>query len=135
MPVKKYFLAFFLTIFLVLLSGILLNALTYPAKVKIQDQQNAIIISRSKTALDFGSIPPNNSVTRFIELENNESFGCYIFVLKTGEISRLIKSESGVFALNPGEKKVVSFELKVPVSAKEKEYKGKVSIIRFPKLI
>lgn len=106
----------------------------YDVMVRVKSEDSATGVNPTGEKLDYGDIPKGSSMIRSITVENGGNMDVYIGIIKYGGIAELIDEEDNGFVLAGGEKKNVEFLLDVPISASEKEYKGKVLIFKLPKI-
>lgn len=111
------------------------NAAKYKMLVNVVEGENVMGVNPLTESLDFGDLSRNNGMTRYVTLKSGGSTPTYIYVLKFGEISDLVKLNQNNFVLKPGEEVKLAFEISIPPSAQVKKYSGWTIIFRIPKII
>jgi len=106
----------------------------YEAVVKVVEQGGKIGVNPLTERLDFGDLPKGNSASRIINVENKGGMNIYVKIIKTGEISELIKISKNDFVLPPNSNEKVEFLLEMPISADKEGYKGNVMVFKLPKI-
>jgi len=137
LPMKKILRVVALSLLLVFVwVGIVqyLAADKYNALVRVQTEGEGVGVNPTTEELDFGDVPKDNSLIRFVSIENSGKMDVYVKIIKTGSISDLIELSRNNFVLSPGDSEKIEFLLKMPISADKEEYKGKVIIFKLPKL-
>jgi hypothetical protein len=108
----------------------------YSAQVLVVDSGGIGIPPPTET-LDFGDVPPDATVNRVIQFENNGRVPTGVMILEWGGIGDLMGISDAFFTLDPGDEKEVTFDVTPPRSAlaqgdEEKEYSGRVIVLRVP---
>lgn len=111
-----------------------INAAKYKMLVNVVEGENVMGVNPLTESLDFGDLSRNNGMTRYVTLKSGGSTPTYIYVLKFGEISDLVKLDKNNFVLKPGEEVKLAFEISIPPSAQVKKYSGWTIIFRLPKI-
>jgi len=106
----------------------------YDALVGVQAEGEGIGVNPTTEELDFGDLPKGDNLMRFVTIENSGEMDIYVKIVKTGNISDLIKINKNNFVLSPGDSTKIGFLLEMPISANKEKYKGKVIIFKLPKL-
>jgi hypothetical protein len=141
---KKFFLGvgIIFAIFLVLLYFPIqteIKLVTYDLKVNVTDlrvnnSKILIGISGDPYEMNFGTLPENLSVKKFLDLKNNEKIEALIKLSIDGNISDFIEISDTNFILKNGEEKQV--EIFFNGTARKGFYEGNLSIeILTPKYI
>lgn len=111
----------------------IVNADKYQMVVNVVEKEGVMGINPLADKLDFGDLSRNNGMTRYVTLKSGGGMETYIWILKFGGISDLVKADKESFVLKSGEEVKLSFEIKIPPSAEIKKYSGWVWIFRVPK--
>jgi len=84
-------------------------------------------------ALDFGDLARGTSAVRRVDLQNGTFMPMYVFMIKTGSISSLIKIDKNNFRLNPHEQTKIEYTVYMPASAEvDSTYDGRVYLFKVP---
>lgn len=132
--IKKIIIGIIAVILLIVVVQIV-NAAKYRMIVNVVEGENVMGINPLADKLDFGDLSRNNGMTRYVTLKSGGGMATYIFVLKFGEISDLVKVDKSSFVLKGGEEAKIAFEISIPPSAPVKKYSGWTIIFRLPKII
>ncbi len=84
------------------------------------------------TGLDFGDVPRGASAEKRIQLTNEGRLNTYVVVFTWGSIGDLLNVSDAFFNMKPGEKRTLTFEASIPISAPQKKYTGRVFVVRLP---
>jgi len=133
---KKNVLVIFLIVIIFLLSIFLYsNILDYIsvyetkeiyAEVKVSDRYGFEI---NDSSLKFGMIPPGNSASKDISLENIYGKEVKIKIYTEGEIGDFITISENDFILKKDEKKQIGFSVVIPLEAEYGIYTGNVTVV------
>ena len=107
----------------------------YQAVVQVVEGTDRVGVNPTAERLDFGDLSRDTGASRFINLKNPGKMAKTIWVVKSGTIAELMKTDKPAkFTLQPGEEVKLEFNVKIPVSAPYGKYSGKVMIFKWPKL-
>lgn len=107
----------------------------YQAVVNVVEGTDKVGVNPTAERLDFGDLSRDTGASRFVALKNTGRRGKVIWVVKSGAIAELMKSNKpGRFTLAPGEEIKLEFNVKVPVSAPYQKFTGTVYIFKWPQL-
>lgn len=118
------------------LAGIqVMAAERYGAVVNVIEGTDKVGVNPQPDRLDFGDLSRDTAASRFVTLKNTGGRPKQIWVVKTGGIAELMKSnKSDWFTLAPNEEVRLEFTVRIPVSAPIQKYDGTVTIFKWPKL-
>lgn len=122
-----------IAIILMLLSLGLMGYNLYVVDVKVLDisfkVDDVIGINVSNKSLNFGRSPPETAMKRYINLSNNYNFPIEINIKMSGEISEYVSVSDNNFEIIPGDKKEVTFLLRIPKDIEYRYFTGKSRVI------
>jgi len=107
-------------------------ATKYKTMIEVISENNTILISPIKSALDFGGLPAGSGESRHITLENKGSRPTMIAILVFGDVGNWMRIDKNYFTLNGGENATVTFRLFIPPTASLGKYNGDIYILRLP---
>ncbi len=121
---------------LVWLVGIqVMAAERYAAVVNVIEGTDKVGVNPSSDRLDFGDLSRETGASRFVTLKNTGGRAKQIWVVKTGSIAELMKSDKpDWFTLAPGEEVKLELTVRIPVSAPYGKMSGTVTIFKWPKV-
>jgi hypothetical protein len=90
----------------------------YKATVLVIEGEKKVGVNPTTEVLDFGDLSHDTSATRTVTLKSGGGNGAYIWIMKFGTLSDLIKISDSKIYLKPGEERKVEFSVYMPVSAK-----------------
>jgi len=106
----------------------------YKATVLVIEGEKKVGVNPTSESLDFGDLSKDTSASRFVTLKSGGG-DTYIWVMKFGSLSDLIKIDDNKFVLSAGQEKKVEFSVYMPASAKIGErMNGSVWIFKIPKI-
>ncbi len=124
----------FLFVIIFIIAVQIIAAEKYSAQVVVIDSQKEVGINPTNEKLDFGDLSPGTRATRYINLEAG-GVESYVYLIKFGSISELIKVGDNGFYLKKGDQKKLDLNMFMPYSAPAgKEYKGYVWMFKIPKI-
>ena len=94
-----------------------LDANKYAATVHVIEGEGKVGINPTTERLDFGDLSPGASAVRTVTLNNGTAIPMYVFALRLGPITELIKQEPTSFVLAPHTEKKIEFSVYMPASA------------------
>jgi len=122
-----------IAIILMLLSLGLMGYNLYVVDVKVLDisfkVDDVIGINVSNKSLNFGRSPPETAMKRYINLSNNYNFPIEINIKMSGEISEYVSVSDNNFEIIPGDKKEVTFLLRIPKDIEYRYFIGKSRVV------
>ena len=105
----------------------------YVVDVKVLDisfkVDDVIGINVSNKSLNFGRSPPETAMKRYINLSNNYNFPIEINIKMSGEISEYVSVSDNNFEIIPGDKKEVTFLLRIPKDIEYRYFIGKSRVV------
>lgn len=107
---------------------------TYDMVVNVKEEENIMGVNPLAENLDFGDLSRGLGSTRLVTLNNSSGGDRYILIWKRGEISDMVDLSENNFTLESGEEVKLEFTITIPPSAEARQYKGKATIFRWPKL-
>jgi hypothetical protein len=106
----------------------------YKATVLPIEGEKKVGVNPTTEVLDFGDLSRDTSATRTVSLKSGSGGDTYVYVLKFGSVSELMKVSEQNFTLKGGEEKKVEFSVYMPGSAKiGTRMNGYVWIFKVPK--
>jgi hypothetical protein len=106
----------------------------YRAVVKISEENSHSNSYSNINQLDYGILQKGNSSTRFISVANEGKHDVYFKVLKTGNISKIMKIDQEDFVLHSNESRELNLYVEIPKETNESIYSGTVIILKLPKI-
>lgn len=121
--------------FLVLIIAVqMVIADKYKATVLVIEGEKKVGVNPTSESLDFGDLSRDTSAARTVTLKSGGG-DAYIWVMKFGALSDLIKIDDNNFVLKGRQEKKIEFLVYMPVSAKIGErMNGYVWIFKLPKI-
>jgi len=108
----------------------------YKATVLPIEGEKKVGVNPTTEVLDFGDLSRDTSATRTITLKSSGGLGTYIYIMKFGSLSDLIKISDSKIYLKPGEERKVEFSVYMPNSAPiGTRMNGYVWIFKVPKIL
>lgn len=132
-PLKKVILWGAVALVLLVTSVQLIYAEKYDALVQVIGE-NRVGVNPTGDRLDFGDLPRGKGATRAVTLSSGGTQSSYIAVWTFGDISELMKVNRNYFTLTGGKSQKLEFTVYIPASAELRYYRGKVWILKVPKL-
>lgn len=112
-----------------------LDANKYTATVHVIEGEGKVGINPTTERLDFGDLSPGASAVRTVTLTNGTAIPIYVFALRLGAITGLMKQEPATFILAPRSEKKIEFSVYMPASAPVGEtLDGRVFLFKVPGL-
>jgi hypothetical protein len=113
----------------------IVNADKYKATVLPIEGDKKVGVNPTDQALDFGDLSGDTSASRYVTLKSSGTRDTYVWILKFGSLSELIKTDQSAFVLKAGEEKKVEFSVYMPPSAvKNVRMDASVWIFKVPKV-
>ena len=110
-----------------------LDANKYRATVHVIEGEGKVGVNPTDLALDFGDLSRGTSAVRRVDLQNGTFMPMYVFMVKTGGISSLVKIDKNNFRLNPREQTKIEYTIYMPASAPvDATYNGRVYLFKVP---
>lgn len=110
-----------------------LDANKYRATVHVIEGEGKVGVNPTDLALDFGDLSRGTSAVRRVDLQNGTFMPMYVFMIKTGDISSLVKIDKNNFRLNPREQTKIEYTVYIPASAPvDATYNGRVYLFKVP---
>jgi len=135
MSVGKKILWVILALIVLVAAVQVLNAEKYKATVLPIEGEKKVGVNPTDQALDFGDLSADTSASRYVTLKSSGGGDTYIWILKFGSLSELIKTDQSAFILKAGQEKKIEFLVYMPSSAtKGKRMDGSVWIFKVPKI-
>jgi len=107
----------------------------YKATVLPIEGEKKVGVNPTTEVLDFGDLSKDTSATRTVSLKSGSSGQTYVYVMKWGSVSELMKVSDSNFVLKGGEEKKIEFNVYMPSSAKiGQRMDGYVWIFKVPKI-
>lgn len=120
---------------LIIVAVQIVNAQKFKATVLPIEGEKKVGVNPTTESLDFGDLSHDTQATRTITLKSGGSSGSYIWIMKFGNLSDLIKISDDKIYLKPGEERKVEFSVYMPVSAKTgQRMNAWVWIFKLPKV-
>jgi len=111
------------------------NADKYKATVLPIEGEKKVGVNPTDQALDFGDLSGDTSASRYVTLKSSGGGDTYVWIMKFGSLSELIKPSDTSFVLKAGQEKKIEFSVYMPSSAtKNKRMDGSVWIFKIPKV-
>ena len=119
----------------VLLIGVqIVNADKYKATVLPIEGEKKVGVNPTAESLDFGDLSHDTSAARTVTLKSGGP-DTYIWIMKFGSLSDLIKISENNFVLKGGQEKKIEFSVYMPNSAPiGQRMNGSVWIFKLPKI-
>lgn len=135
MPLKRKVILIAVLVLVWVLGVQVMAAERYAAVVNVIEGTDKVGVNPLSDRLDFGDLSRETGASRFVTLKNTGGRAKQIWVVKTGRIAELMKSDrADWFTLAPGEEVKLEFTVRIPVSAPYGKMSGTVTIFKWPKL-
>lgn len=135
MPLKRKVILIAVLVLVWLVGVQVMAAERYAAVVNVIEGTDKVGVNPLPDKLDFGDLSRETGASRFVTLKNTGGRAKQIWVVKTGSIAELMKSDrADWFTLAPGEEVRLEFTVRIPVSAPYGKLSGTVTIFKWPKL-
>jgi len=122
-----------LTIIVLFLFYVVLDANKYRATVHVIEGQGAVGVNPTDQALDFGDLSLGTTAVRKVTIENGTAMPMYIAMFKIGKISELMKIDNNFFKLPPRDTAEIEYTVFMPASAVvDSTYNGRVYLFKVP---
>ena len=107
----------------------------YKATVLVIEGEKKVGVNPTSESLDFGDLSHDTATTRIITLKSSGSRDTYVYIMKFGGLSDLMKIDDNKIILKGGEERKVEFSVYMPVSAPiGKRMDAYVWIFKAPKI-
>lgn len=116
----------FLSMGLMVYNTIIVDVKVLDISFKVDD---VIGINVSNKSLNFGRSPPETAMKRYINLTNNYNFPVEIKIKLSGDISEYVSVSDNDFELSPGDKKEITYLLRLPKDIEYRYFTGKSRVI------
>lgn len=135
MPLWKKIIWGVMALIVLLLAVQIVVADKYKATVLPIEGEKKVGVNPTTEVLDFGDLSKDTSATRVVTLKSGGAGGTYIWIMKFGSLSDLIKTSDSAIYLKPGEERKVEFSVYMPASAPiGQRMDGWVWIFKIPKI-
>ena len=135
MPLKRKVILIAVLVLVWVLGVQVMAAERYAAVVNVIEGTDKVGVNPLSDRLDFGDLSRETGASRFVTLKNTGGRAKQIWVVKTGSIAELMKSDrADWFTLAPGEEVKLEFTVRIPVSAPYGKMSGTVVIFKWPKV-
>ena len=103
----------------------------YKTQVSILEQQNIsdIFLGVTVDNLEFGEIPVNSVIRRFLNLDNKDEIDYKVLLIVSGNISPMISFDKNDFILPKENNMTVTVILDSSIAPKPGNYTGEVSVL------
>jgi hypothetical protein len=130
---KKIFWGIVIVILIVVAIQVVL-ADKYKATVLVIEGEKKVGVNPTTEVLDFGDLSKDTQATRTVALKSGGG-DTYIWIMKFGKLSELIKLDDSRFVLKGGQEKKIEFSVYMPNSATIGErMNASVWIVKLPKI-
>jgi len=130
--VEKTTLAVLIILFLAVFY-VTLDANKYRATVHVIEGEGRVGVNPTTELLDFGDLSPGTSAVRRVDIQNGTFMPMYIAVMRSGNISELMKLDKNYFIVPPKSGAKIEFTVYMPASAPiDETMNGKVILFKIP---
>ncbi len=134
MPVGKKIIWGAAVLILIVIAVQIVLADKYKATVLPIEGEKKVGVNPTTESLDFGDLSKDTSATRIVTLKSGGA-DAYIWIMKFGSLSDLIKNDDSRFILKGGQEKKIEFSVYMPSSATVgQRMNGWVWIFKMPKV-
>lgn len=135
MPLGKKIFWVIVAILIILVAVQIVNAEKYKATVLPIEGERKVGVNPTTESLDFGDLSRDTAASRTVTLKSSGTNDSYVWIIKFGALSDLIKTSESSFVLKAGEEKKIEFSVYMPASAPMgQRMNGNVWIFKIPKI-
>ena len=133
MKVWQKIITMIITVMFLFIFYVMLDANKYRAVVHVIEGAGQVGVNPTDRELDFGDLSQGTTAIRTVTIENGTSMPMYVFMVKTGKISELMKIDNNYFTLAPKQTEKIEYTVYMPASAEiDATYTGRVYLFKVP---